>query len=80
MGVAWSSSPRLFLTAGSRTDPFHSSNRLIMAADLVLDANEVLGELLNGQTGVAGNGVLGMVTDEDGLSRLGNGDALPTLS
>lgn len=51
-----------------------------MAADLVLDANEVLGELLNGQTGVAGNGVLGMVTDEDGLSRLGNGDALPTLS
>lgn len=46
---------------------------------LVLQADEVVGELLNGLAGVAGNGGLAVVTEEDGLGRLGDRNALAAL-
>ena len=46
---------------------------------LIAESDEVVGELLDDVGGVPGRVLLAVVADDDGLRRLGDGDARPAL-
>lgn len=76
-------SPHLFL---SPTCPIHSASPWHNVAStyppecLVAEPDEVVGELLDDVGGVPGSVLLAVVADDDGLRRLGDGNARPALA
>lgn len=64
---------------GVHPSPAKTKWQSLSCVGLVSLGDEVVGETLDGGRGVTGDLRLAVVTDDDGLLSLGNGDAVSTL-